>query len=99
MFSYLVGRDALAEKLSHVVLIDTAPPPVAKREFGPGLTALLGRTVLFGQTADGRTMSPMARASAAVLGLTPVAVRASLHGELPGLLIGEVEEILRREEI
>ncbi len=91
---FLNGQADLARSITNMVLIDTTPPPLSRRMISKDVQQLLGRTILFGLEDEQEKISYMAQATASVLGLHPTPVRAKLHGELPNLLIGEVDAAL-----
>ncbi len=96
VFEYLNQHRAMAGKVSGAILIDTPPPPLLKRSLTAEVQALIKKTLLFGLEDEKGKLSMWARATASVLGIGPVPVKAAWHGELPNLLIDEVAGFLKR---
>ena len=94
-FEFLDQHPELAGKIGSAILIDTTPPPLIKRRIKQEVKDLLLRTVLYGLEDEDRKMSAWASATSSVLGLSPKPIKAALHGELPNLLVGEVERMLK----
>ena len=90
VLEYLNQHRHTARSTCGVILVDTTPPPVMKRLLTDETQQLLSRTVLYGLEDERRKLSMWARATAATLGIPPIPVRASWHGEMPNLVVDKV---------
>jgi len=90
VLEYLNEHRDTAESVCGVILVDTTPPPVVRRQLTDEVRQLLSRTVLYGSEDKQERLSMWARATASVLGLQPIPVRASWHGEMPNLVVEKV---------
>ncbi|MCP4604713.1 MAG: hypothetical protein GY847_30030 [Proteobacteria bacterium] len=96
LLGFLNQNKEMTENISGMILIDTPPPPLAKRHITKEVRALVEKAVLFGLEDRNKKISMWARATASVLDVTPTPIQAKWHGELPNLLIGKVESYLKK---
>jgi len=94
VFEYLNQHPDVAASICGVILIDTTPPQVLKRLLTSEVRQLLSRTVLYGLEDEKNRLSMWARATASTLGISAIPVRASWHGEMPNLVVGQVSRHL-----
>jgi len=91
---YLNQKTHVAERIDSLILIDPVPPAIRKSKVSPALRDLLDRSMLYGIEDQPDQPTPWATVAGSVLGMPVKSVKAHLHGELPHLLLGDVEAIL-----
>ncbi len=91
---YLNQKTHVAERIDSLILIDPVPPAIKKSKISPELRDLLDRSVLYGIEDPPDHLAPWATLAGSVLGMPVKSVKAQLHGELPHLLLSDVEAIL-----
>lgn len=94
---YLNQKAHVAERIDSLILIDPVPPAIKKSKVSPELRDLLDRSILYGIEDPPDQPAPWATLAGSVLGMPVKSVKAQLHGELPHLLLGDVEAILAAE--
>lgn len=91
---YLNQKAHVAERIDSLILIDPVPPAIKKSKVSPELRDLLDRSMLYGMEDPPDQLAPWATLAGSVLGMPVKSVKAQLHGELPHLLLRDVEAIL-----
>lgn len=94
LLTYLNKNADGASNIASIILADTTPPPLMKKQLKPEVRALIDKSILFGCEDENQKIGMWAAATSAVLGLKIHPVKADLHGAVPNLLLNEVEQFL-----
>jgi len=96
LFSFLNTHTEIAARTAGTILIDTTPPPLSAGSIRKEVKDVLSKTVLYGLKDRKNNLSPYASTTSTVLGISQIPVRGDMHGDLPSLLVGDVEKHLKQ---
>jgi pimeloyl-ACP methyl ester carboxylesterase len=94
-FEFLNQHPDVVPMVKKIILIDSTPPPFTKSSLHMDVLKLLTKTTLYGLIDKKNKLSTYATLTASVLKINPNPVNAHFHGELPNLLLPEVEKHLK----